>query len=789
MILRLFILILLVTATVSTYGHTVRGRVVDRTRQPMVGATVRIDGTSRGTITDRNGHFVLHGLEAPVGLSVSMIGFDTLRCTLLMIPPDTTLTLMPVVRDGKEVVVTDNRSTERSYADRATLVDVTNAEQLGSVGALNLADGLNFQPGLRMETDCRNCGFTQVRMNGLPGPYTRMLINGRPMLSALLGVYGLEQIPSVAIDRIEIMRGSGDIEGGPGAIAGSINVVTRQAVAPIVSVQAQGGSMGNGAMDRTMNAYAGSTLGSDGTSSLMAFASTRSRDAYDRDGDRFSDATVLSLWAGGLGTTVALDDHHALQASAQWIREFRRGGDQLDRAPYLAAIAEQLDHAIGGGTLRWLWDAGTLGLITAETGIQHTVRDSYYGGLGASPSAADSLAARSFFGSTTDLLASANLRLDHGTTLTGNDESILTAGIETMLNTMDDRMAGQGRLLEQDVRSVAAYTQIRSMGLPFGEDGMWGLQAGLRADVLSVQGTTTLGAVADNQQRSFLALTPRLAIDVRPSASTTVRLSYMTGFRGPQAFDEDLHVTILNGEARIVTLSPNLRPERSHALASSIVLESDAGLGITLDAFTTILDNPFVTALTDQQIPSSGAFIAEKRNSSGAIVGGLNAEIRYTDATATHRPSFALQAGFTAQVARYRATDGEVVLDGNNGPIRSTTLLRTPSLYGSWIATWYITEQLTLSAHGTATGPMTIANERQQEIRTTPWMVDAGLRAQWWPRLGLPVDIGIEAMVLNIFDVFQRDIEQGARRDGSYVYGPNRPRTARIGLTIGKGLL
>mgnify|MGYP007025259163 CR=1 FL=1 len=35
------------------------------------------------------------------------------------------------------------------------------------IDCTSLADGLNYQPGVRVENDCQNCGFTQVRINGL----------------------------------------------------------------------------------------------------------------------------------------------------------------------------------------------------------------------------------------------------------------------------------------------------------------------------------------------------------------------------------------------------------------------------------------------------------------------------------------------------------------------------------------------------------------------------------------------------------------------------------------------
>ena len=40
------------------------------------------------------------------------------------------------------------------------------------------------------------------------GGYSQILINGRPIFSPLIGMYGMDQIPSNMIDRIEIVRGS-----------------------------------------------------------------------------------------------------------------------------------------------------------------------------------------------------------------------------------------------------------------------------------------------------------------------------------------------------------------------------------------------------------------------------------------------------------------------------------------------------------------------------------------------------------------------------------------------------
>ena len=91
----------------------------------------------------------------------------------------------------------------------------------------NLSEGLKFQAGLRVETDCQTCNYTQLRMNGLSGGYSQILVNGRPIFSPLTGLYGMEQLPVNLIDRIEIIRGGGSSLYGSSAIGGTVNVITK----------------------------------------------------------------------------------------------------------------------------------------------------------------------------------------------------------------------------------------------------------------------------------------------------------------------------------------------------------------------------------------------------------------------------------------------------------------------------------------------------------------------------------------------------------------------------------
>ena len=174
-------------------------------------------------MTDASGHYFLKNLpEGEFTMEVSAVGYKTVsrkyfkkRETLeenFEIEEDL------IALDG--VVVSANRS-ETTRRMAPTLVNVMDVKVFENTNSSTLSQGLNFQPGVRVENNCQNCGFQQVRINGLDGPYTQILIDSRPIFSALAGVYGLEQIPANMIERVEVMRGGGSALFGSSAIAGS----------------------------------------------------------------------------------------------------------------------------------------------------------------------------------------------------------------------------------------------------------------------------------------------------------------------------------------------------------------------------------------------------------------------------------------------------------------------------------------------------------------------------------------------------------------------------------------
>lgn len=126
----------------------------------------------------------------------------------------------------EEIVVTGTKTFKRK-TESPVIVNIIDSKVLGNLQVCNLSEGLKFQPGLRVETDCQTCGYTQLRMNGLQGGYSQILINGRPIFSPLMSLYGMEQLPVNMIERIEVVRGGGSSLYGSSAVGGTVNVITK----------------------------------------------------------------------------------------------------------------------------------------------------------------------------------------------------------------------------------------------------------------------------------------------------------------------------------------------------------------------------------------------------------------------------------------------------------------------------------------------------------------------------------------------------------------------------------
>lgn len=193
-------------------------------------ANVFIEALQIGTNTDENGYFKLENI--PVGKHIfqfRQMGYQTKEITLSIQEGKNEFVEINLHEDNlnlSETVVSATRY-DLDRTEAPVVVSVINNKLFKATQSTAISEGLNYQPGVRIENNCQNCGFTQIRMNGLVGAYSQILVNSRAVFSALNSVYGLDQIPTNIVERIEIVRSGGSALFGSNAIAGTVNIITK----------------------------------------------------------------------------------------------------------------------------------------------------------------------------------------------------------------------------------------------------------------------------------------------------------------------------------------------------------------------------------------------------------------------------------------------------------------------------------------------------------------------------------------------------------------------------------
>ncbi len=761
----IFALTVLAVGSIYMYAQTrqvtdanIGGHVVDaETGEHLPGCVIKILGTSLATSTDASGHYIFRDLRpGDYTLEARGLGYVTTKLDTSVKAAQTVELNFSVQPDAfmlDQVVVTSSKS-ETRRRESPSLVNVLNGAAFQRLGACSLADGLDFQPGVRVENDCQNCGFTQVRINGLDGHYSQILMNSRPVFSALTGVYGLEQIPANMIDRVEVMRGGGSALFGSSAVGGTINIITKDPMVNSAQVAHRLTSIGpSGAFDNntTLNA---SVVTDNGLAGLFIYGQSRYRDGYDHNGDGFTEVPQLKTQTLGARGFFRTSDISKLTVEYHNTHEYRRGGDRLNVPPHMAMIAEQTDHNIHAGEATYdLWLRDRRDHLSLFAATQNTRRQSYYGS-DMDPDA---------YGRTSDVVITAGSQWTHPMDRFLFMPAELVAGLEYSFNRLHDVTVGYDHDVKQCVRIYSAYLQNEW------RDRRWGFLAGARVDKHSMI--------------SGPIVSPRVNIRYNPVENVNLRASYSTGFRSPQAYDEDFHVAIVGGERVVTVLAPGLKQESSQSVSLSADLYHRFGnvqTNLLVEGFFTDLRDVFALRQLDGT-DAMGNAVLERYNGSGARVMGINLE-----AKAFFSSHFDMQGGVTIQSSRYKKP--EQWSDNPDVPAVKK-MFRTPDVYGYLTANWEITHHLSATLNATGTGPMTVQHmegsgtDVDLAVRTQSFF-DASVKLAYTFRLFNRVNLEVSAGVSNIFNSYQNDFDLGPARDSGYIYGPALPRCVNAGVSI-----
>lgn len=698
-------------------------------------------------------------------------------------------------------VVTTGTRTERLLSEVPIKTEMLGSNDFAAAMVFELGTAIELLNGARTEANCQNCGTAEIQLLGLPGNYNQILIDGLPLFTGVAAVYGIDQIPTLLIERIEIVKGGGSSLYGPGAVAGVINLIPEEPFDTHTHIDTTWRDIDGSATWQTQ--FASFFVSEDASLKSAVYGLYGDQESYDANGDGFSELVERENTTVGTYLWWNPTDRSRLVFNYQYIAEDRRGGDRLNVPEQYAQIAEALVTDYHWATLKWSQEISDPLNFTASASAVRFYRDSYYGGTGeeliqpgdprvdtiamtynriapdaeATPGS-DAARAAALFGDPTDGTGGGSFN-GFGATETTTwffDASFnyaagqlgATGTHNFIFGVQSETEELQDDQLNADGDFIAALHDDTYRNVGFFVQDEWRLTErlelvpGLRADKAN-----TL---------SDWVVSPRIAGRWAATDELAWRANYSSGFLAPRVFDEDIHIENIGGVPRDIVNPSDLREERSHTFAFGgdfTPAGLDGRLVTSLQTYYTILENAFDLDEGTLRV-ENGREKINRVNTPGSTV--LGAE---WDASYRFNPQLSMNAGLAYSQARFDEAD----------PDRGTRRYNKTPDWSGVFQLIYTNDQFVNVFFGAKwTGEM-LADRLDSvvpgvnPVETTPdfLVLDFGLSKSFDFET---FQLTLRASVNNLLNDFQDDLEIGPSRDPGYVYGPRFPRTWTLGARV-----
>mgnify|MGYP001174403738 CR=1 FL=1 len=758
-------ILFLVFLCFSIYPYIFFGQVLTGTvfsgNQTVPFANITIHALDIGSSSNKEGNYIIEDLSlGSHKILISSLGMKDLEKDIIILEGENIVDfqLEKTIFNLDQVVVTATK-TFKKRTDIPVIVNIIDSKKMQDVQACNLSEVLNFQSGVRVETDCQTCNYTQLRMNGLGGGYSQILINGKSIFSPLAGLYAMEQLPVSMIDKVEVIKGGGSSLYGSSAVAGVVNIITKK---PIKNSSVFSCNLQN--VDKSSfenNTFFNTSLISGGSETGVSFfGHQRVREWYDNNGDGFSELPKIDDKSFGMNLFSKLFNRHKFQLSISSIDEYRYGGEMVDVLPHFAMQSEERNHKILLANIDYEISFSNTSLFTIYAAAQKTDRDHYTGIRPNIYSTEDTLHLLSPpYGLSSSITRQMGFQIDHSINNNLGDH-IFTLGGDYLYDKIYDEISSYNYIIDQAIYNMGWFVQS-----DWSLNNRFSMLSGSRIDKHSLL--------------NKLVFSPRFSLLYSYDKACQIRASYSSGFRAPQAFDADMHMAFAGGGVSRIILDENLVEEYSKSLSASINYDKITEkyiYGFTLESFYTMLDNVF---FLESFSSDSYGDIFVKRNSEGALVQGFTLEGRLN-----YNQAVQLESSFTLQKSEYSSS---VYYSENLSPRHD--FLRTPNKYGYMVFSYTPNNLLKFSASLIHTGSMDIVHfsGSPEQLEDSYYLTEVfnviGLKGVYkydLDKLGIGIEWSIG--VKNLANQYQDNFDTSKFRDSNFIYGPALPRTFYLGF-------
>lgn len=227
----MLVISLLAAPAIAKPKGSLTGKILDyQTKKALIGATVRVEGTSIGQYTNKEGIF--HIKNIPAGqykLLISNVGYETQKIDIVIRETELTaieIELRPKTLIASEVVITANKKVQ-TVQEVPISLSIIKGEIFSQKSVSKLDQALQYVQGIEVNNDNISIRGSSGFAFGV-GSRAIILLDGIPMLSGDNGDIKSDAIPFPLVEQIEVIKGAGSALYGASALGGVINLITKE---------------------------------------------------------------------------------------------------------------------------------------------------------------------------------------------------------------------------------------------------------------------------------------------------------------------------------------------------------------------------------------------------------------------------------------------------------------------------------------------------------------------------------------------------------------------------------
>lgn len=517
--MRIFVISLLALLFNHTLQaqQTLKGKIVNQDKEPLVGAAVFWENSDIGTFADTAGYFEIKRLEGAEmrHLEIGYVGYNNV---LIPVGPE---------EDNLEIEISGVITTEEAQvlgrkpghffsSIHTQSTEIINSEELRKAACCNLSECFETNNAVSVGQADAATGAKEIELLGLRGIYVNLVVENKPQLQGLAAAYNLEFIPGPWLENIQVAKGASGVVNGPRAITGQINVELKKPTSEkeLLYINLYGSHIGRAEFNGNFTKKFGKRASFNILSHVNYF-----QNEIDHNHDGFIDVPKklqinvmprlfwsLPKWEGQFYVHGVYDD----RKSGQFSSEHQHHPGQLYQIGY---DTRRLEAILKTGYIGFEDKHKSLGIQTSAA--IHSV-GAYFG-------------QRRYDG----LQHNFYTNVIYDTHLFG-DKNILRLGGGMNIDNYQEKLDNLNLdRLEMMPGAFAEYTYNYTK--PEASYATFGVVAGLRADYLHISNENAIKSPG-------LFFTPRLNLKYSPDEKTAIRLSAGSGLRSPTVLAENISI-------------------------------------------------------------------------------------------------------------------------------------------------------------------------------------------------------------------------------------------------------